>query len=147
MAASDLSFLSGFFAATGVFWSIGGMIWLSACLRRLAMIRIRFTGVPTRGEVIGMVVCSDANGTVLNSPQVRYFSPDGPPVVTHAYGYRNRQLVVTGAQVRLWYDPLRPERILVSRFDLRIRDFVACTGAVLVTAAGIALEIAAFTIK
>jgi hypothetical protein len=147
MAANDLSFVSGFLAATGVFWSIGGMVWLSACLRRLAMIRIRLLGVPTRGEVIGMVVCSDAHGTVLNAPQVRYFSPDGPPVVTHAYGYRNRQLVVTGAQVRIWYDPLRPERILVSRFDLRLRDLVAFTGASLVTAAGIALEIVAFTIR
>ena len=146
MAANDLSFVSGFLAATGVFWSVGGMIWLSTCVRRLSTFRIRLLGVPTCGEVIGMVVCSDAHGTVLNSPQVRYFSPLGPPVVTHAHGYRNRQFVVTGAQVRLWYDPLRPERILVSRFDLRFRDLVAFAGATLVTSAGIALEVFAFTL-
>jgi len=92
-------------------------------------------------------VCSDANGAVLNSPQVRYFSPDGPPVVTRAFGYRTRQFIVTGAQVRIWYDPLRPERILVSRFDLRVRDFVAFAGALLVTGIGVALEIVAFTMR
>jgi hypothetical protein len=147
MAADDLSFVSGFLAATGVFLSVGGMIWVSACLRRLARIRIRLLGVPARGEVIGMVVRSDANGVVLNSPQVRYFSPAGPPVVTRAYGYRARQLFVTGAEVRIWYDPLRPERILVSRFDLRFRDFVAFAGACAVAGSGIGLEVAAFTLR
>ena len=147
MAANDLSFVSGFLAATGVFLSVGGMVWVTGCLRRLARIRIRLLGVPTRGEVIGMVVCSDANGVVLNAPQVRYFSPAGPPVVTQAYGYRTRQLFVTGAEVRLWYDPLRPERILVSRFDLRPRDFVAFAAACGVCAGGIILEVAAFTLR
>ena len=45
MAANDLSFVSGFLAATGVFWSVGGMIWLTACLRRVARLRIRLLGV------------------------------------------------------------------------------------------------------
>ena len=147
MAPDDSAFVSGFLAATGVFWSLGGLVWLVLCLRQLSRIRVRLTGVKTRGEVIGMVVRSDNSGNVLNAPQVRYFSPQGPPVVTQAFGYRSRQMVVTGAEVRLWYDPLRPERILVSRFDLRVRDFVAFTGAVLVTAVGIALEVVAFTIQ
>jgi hypothetical protein len=147
MAADDLSFVSGFLAATGVFLSVGGMVWLTGCVRRLARIRLRLLGVPTRGEVIGMVVCSDAHGTMLNAPQVRYFSPDGPPVVTQAYGYRTRQVVVTGAQVRIWYDPLRPKRILVSRFDLRLRDFLAFACASLITTGGILLEVAAFTLR
>ena|SRR6266568_4351220 len=147
MAANDLSFVSGFLAATGVFLSVVGMGWLTGCVRRLARIRVRLLGVPTSGEVIGMVVCSDPHGVMLNAPQVRYFSPAGPPVVTRAYGYRTRQIVVTGAQVRIWYDPLRPERILVSHFDLRLRDFVAFACAALITAGGIVLEVAAFTLR
>ena len=147
MATDDLLFVSGFLAATGVFWTGGGLLWLGVCVRRLARIRILLLGVPTRGEVIGMVVCSDAGGTILNSPRVRYFSPSGgPPVVARAYGYRPRQTVATGAQVRLWYDPLRPERILVSRFDLRFRDFAAFAAACLVTAIGVGMEVAAYSI-
>ena len=146
MAPDDSAFVSGFLAATGVFWSLGGLVWLILCLRQLSRIRVRLTGVKTRGEVIGMVVRSDNNGNVLNAPQVRYFSPQGPPVVTQAFGYRNRQMVVTGAEVRLWYDPLRPERILVSRFDLRPRDFMALFGAGATVAVGVALEFAAYVI-
>jgi hypothetical protein len=146
MAPDDSAFVSGFLAATGVFWSLGGLIWLILCLRQLSRIRVRLTGVKTRGEVIGMVVRSDNSGNVLNAPQVRYFSPQGPPVVTQAFGYRSRQMVVTGAEVRLWYDPLRPERILVSRFDLRPRDFMALFGAGATVAVGVALEFAAYVI-
>jgi hypothetical protein len=146
MAAENLSFLSGFLAATGVFFSAGGLLWLAAAVRRLARYRIRLTGVPARGEVIGMDVRSDNHGVVLNAPQVRYFSPTGPPVLTKAYGYRNRQLIVTGAEVRIWYDPLCPERILVKRFDLRPRDVVSFVFAVLTTTAGVLLEVAAFTL-
>ena len=146
MAVDDLAFVSGFLAATGFFWVVCGVLWLVFCVRRLARIRVRLVGVPTQGEVIGMVVRSDAKGSVLNAPQVRYFSPSGPAVVTQAIGYRNRQLVVTGAQVRIWYDPLRPERILVHRFDIRLRDFMALTCASLVTGIGVALEIAAYLV-
>jgi hypothetical protein len=144
--ADDMAFVSGFLVATGFFWILFGGLWLVFCLRRLSRIRIRLVGVPTRGEVIGMVVRSDAKGTVLNSPQVRYFSPQGPSVVTKAVGYRSRQMVVTGAQVRLWYDPLRPERILVSRFDICPRDFLALTVSSVFTGIGVALEVAAYLI-
>jgi hypothetical protein len=82
----------------------------------------------------------------VNSPRVRYFSPRGPAVVTHSLGYRSRQLLPTGAEVRLWYDPLRPERILVSRFDLRPRDFVAFAAAAAAIALGVALEAAAYAL-
>lgn len=145
MAADDLSFVAGFLAASGLFWTGGGVLWLSVCARRLARLRLRLVGVPTRGEVIGMVVSCDASGTVRNAPRVRYFAPTGPPVVTRAYGYRPHQSVATGAQVRLWYDPLRPERILVSRFDLRLRDWVELLGALVVLAIGVAMEFAAMT--
>src|SRR4051812_22073273 len=146
MAADDLSFVSGFLAASGMFWIGGGVLWLAACLQRLARLRLRLLGAPARGEVIGMVVSCDASGTVRNAPRVRYFATAGPPVVTRAYGYRPHQSVATGAQVRLWYDPLRPERILVSRFDLRPRDFLALAGALVVTGVGVAMEFAALRI-
>jgi hypothetical protein len=146
MAADDLSFVAGFLAASGLFWIGGGALWLAACARRVARLRLRLLGVPTQGEVIGMVVSCDASGTVRNAPRVRYFAPTGPPVVTRAYGYRPHQSVATGAQVRLWYDPLRPERILVSRFDLRLRDWVELLGALLVLGIGFAMEFAALTI-
>ncbi|MFL6111417.1 MAG: DUF3592 domain-containing protein [Catenulispora sp.] len=146
MAADDLSFVSGFLAASGMFWIGGGVLWLAACLRRLARLRLRLLGAPARGEVIGMVVSCDASGTVRNAPRVRYFAPAGPPVVARAYGYRPHQSMTTGAQVRLWYDPLRPERILVSRFDLRPRDFLALAGALAVTGVGVAMEFAAMSV-
>ena len=146
MAVDDLSFVSGFLAASGIFWIGGGVLWLTACAQRLFRLRIRLLGVPTHGEVIGMIVSCDASGTIRNAPRVRYFAPTGPPVVTHAYGYRPDHSVAKGAQVRLWYDPLRPERILVSRFDLRPRDFLASAGALVVTAVGIGMEIGAVTI-
>ena len=146
MAADDPSFVSGFLAASGMFWIGGGTLWLAACAQRLFRLRIRLLGVPARGEVIGMVVSCDASGTVRNAPRVRYFASAGPPVVTRAYGYRQHRTVATGAQVRLWYDPLRPERILVSRFDLRPRDFLALAGALAVTAIGVGMEIGALTI-
>lgn len=145
MGQDDLAFVAGFLAATGLFWFVGGALWLVVCLRRLSKIRIRLTGVPTRGEVIGMVVRTDVKGAVINSPQVRYFSPTGgEPVVTQAVGYRNRHVVTTGAQVRLWYDPLNPELILVSRFDIKARDFAALIGATLTTGIGVALEVLAY---
>jgi hypothetical protein len=144
---NDLAFVAGFLVATGLFWVGGGFLWLLVCLRRLSRIRIRLTGVPAHGEVIGMVVRSDVKGTVLNSPQVRYFSAEGgEPVLTQAVGYRNRHVVTTGAQVRLWYDPLKPQLILVSRFDIKPRDFVALVGAALTTAVGIGLEALAYFI-
>jgi hypothetical protein len=144
--AGDLSFFSGFLAATGLFSSIAGLIFLPGCARRLARLRVRLVGAPARGEVVGLEVHGDGAGSFVNSPQVRYFSPRGPAVVTHALGYRSRQLLPTGAQVRLWYDPLRPERILVSRFDLRPRDFVAFAAAAAAVALGVGLEIAAYAL-
>jgi hypothetical protein len=145
MAADDLSFVAGFLAASGLFWIAGGVLWLAACARRLARLRLRLVGVPARGEVIGMVVSCDASGAVRNAPRVRYFAQAGPPVVARAYGYRPHQSVVTGAQVRLWYDPLRPERILVSRFDLKLRDWLELVGALAVLAIGVGMEFAALT--
>lgn len=145
MAADDLSFVAGFLAASGLFWIGGGALWLAVCARRLSRIRLRLVGVPTRGEVIGMVVSCDASGAVRNAPRVRYFASAGPPVVTRAYGDRPHQSVATGAQVRLWYDPLRPERILVSRFDLRLRDWLELVGSLAVLAAGVGMEFAALT--
>jgi hypothetical protein len=146
MAADDMSFVAGFLAASGLFWIGGGALWLAACARRLSRVRLRLVGVPTRGEVIGMVVSCDASGAVRNAPRVRYFASTGPPVVTRAYGYRPHQSVATGAQVRLWYDPLKPQLILVSRFDIKPRDFVALVGAALTTAIGIGLETLAYFI-
>ena len=67
-------------------------------------------------------------------------------MVTHTLGYRNRQLLPTGVEVRLWYDPLRPERIWVSRFDLRPRDLVAFTAAAAAVALGVALEVLAYAL-
>jgi hypothetical protein len=144
--AGDSSFVSGFLAATGLFCAAGGVVWLAGCARRLARLRLRLIGAPARGEVVGLEVHGDGVGSFLNSPRVRYFMACGPAVVTRAFGYRARQFVVTGAQVRLWYDPLRPERILVSRFDLRPRDFVAFACAAVATGLGIALEIVAYAL-
>jgi hypothetical protein len=145
MAADDMSFVAGFLAASGLFWTAGGLLWLSACARRLSRLRLRLVGVPARGEVIGMIVSCDASGAVRNAPRVRYFATTGPPVVTRAYGYRPHQSVATGAQVRLWYDPLRPERILVSRFDLKVRDWLELVGALVVLGIGVGMEFAALT--
>ncbi|WP_194898751.1 DUF3592 domain-containing protein [Catenulispora pinisilvae] len=145
MAADDMSFVAGFLAASGLFWTGGGALWLAVCARRLSRLRLRLVGVPARGEVIGMVVSCDASGAIRNAPRVRYFAPTGPPVVTRAYGYRPHQSVATGAQVRLWYDPLRPERILVSRFDLKLRDWLELVGALVVLGIGVMMEFMALT--
>jgi len=144
--ADDVAFVSGFLAATGFFAGVGGGLWLIFCVRRVARLRIRLIGVPASGEVIGMVVQGAPTGAVLNSPQVRYFAKDGPPVVTSAMGYRAQQVFVTGAQVSLWYDPLRPEVILVAGFDVRLRDFLALAASSFVTAVGVVLEVAAYLI-
>jgi hypothetical protein len=144
--AGDMSFISGFLAATGLFSSLGGLVLLPGCARRLARLRVRLVGAPARGEVVGLEVLGDGAGSFVNSPRVRYFSPVGPAVVTHALGYRHRQLLPTGAQVRLWYDPLRPERIWVSRFDLRLRDVLAFAVSAAAIALGVGLEVAAYAL-
>jgi len=80
-------------------------------------------------------------------PQVRYFSPAGPPVVTAPTATAPGKIVVHRRAGPHLVRPAAPGADPGVAFDLRFRDFLAFACASMITAAGIVLEVAAFTLQ